>query len=407
MMATARHAFTTGAGQPPPATPNETRVFLTRVLPPEIIESWPRTGAQQVFSVKASDLKRHTSLPEIRALLAINAATKLVSAFGEDLANKVSMKSGRLHANYNIAATKAGRFSASNPNIQQIPKNKAKKLRRCFIAAPGTRLVIADYNAMELRAAAAISNDAAMNRDFANGVDLHRRQAAETLGIPQDEVSRQQRDAAKPIAFGTIYGAGRRGLAVSAWTNYDMVLSEDEAEAARQAFLTRYPDLAAWMDCSYTQSNQQGAIIVGRLGRVIEASWEHRKQADGRYVWHFPDEDETDDLDEEEHTQQRQRLPWRSALKRTLCCNAPVQGACADVAMLALTWIDAALIEDGIAGGPVLFVHDEIVLEVLEANASCAGRMLVDCMTRAFATTFPNAPLNSLVELEIRESWTA
>jgi DNA polymerase I-like protein with 3'-5' exonuclease and polymerase domains/DNA modification methylase len=403
-IATARRVFTTDAGQPPPVTPNETRDFLTKVLPSEVIEAWPRTGRQQALSIKAADLKRHISRPPIRALLAINAATKLTSTFGDDLANKVSAKSGRLHANYNVAATKAGRFSASNPNIQQIPKNKAKALRRCFVAAPGMKLVIADYNAMELRAAAAISQDAAMNADFANGVDLHRHQAAEMLGIPLDEVSKQQRDAAKPICFGTIYGAGRRGLAASAWANYDMVLSEDDAEAARQVFLARYPDLAAWMDRSYTESNRQGALVAGRLGRVIEASWEHQQCANGRYNWRFPEEDDDLDLDEEE-MYQRRPLQRRSVLKRTLCCNAPVQGACADAAMLALTSIEAALTEANIEGGPVLFVHDEIVLEVPEADVERAGAMLVDAMTQAFATTFPNAPLAGLVEVWTGRAW--
>ena len=136
---------------------------------------------------------------------------------------------------------------------------------------------------------------------------------------------------------------------------------------------------------------------------MIEASWEHQQRVDGRYNWRFPDEDDTDDLDEEE----RPPLPWRSVLKRTLCCNAPVQGACADAAMLALTWIDAALSEAGITGGPVLFVHDEIVLEVPEADAERAGALLVEAMTRAFAATFPNAPLTGLVELRIQAAWTA
>jgi DNA polymerase I-like protein with 3'-5' exonuclease and polymerase domains/DNA modification methylase len=404
VMATARDVFMTGAGYPPPATPNETRAFLTKVLPPEIIETWPRTGQQQALSIKAADLKRHTSQPAIRALLAINAAAKLMRTFGEELASKVSAKSSRLHANYNIAATKAGRFSASNPNIQQIPKNKAKALRRCFVAAPGMKLVIADYNAMELRAAAMISNDTAMNEDFANGVDLHRRQAAETLGIAQDQVTKQQRDAAKPIAFGTIYGAGKRGLAASTWANYDMVLSEEDAEGARQAFLARYPDLAAWMDRSYTESNRQGALVAGRLGRVIEASWEHQQRADGRYNWRLPEEDDDLDIDEEE-THRCRPAQWRPVLKRTLCCNAPVQGACADAAMLALTSIDAALTDANIEGGPVLFVHDEIVLEVPEADVERAGAMLVDAMTQAFATTFPNAPLTGLVEVRTGRAW--
>jgi hypothetical protein len=266
------------------------------------------------------------------------------------------------------------------------------------------KLVIADYSAMELRAAAAISDDEAMNADFANGVDLHRRQAAEMLEIQQSEVTLQQRDVAKPICFSTIYGAGPHGIAASAWSNYGLVLSEDEAETARKAFLARYPALAGWMDTSFTQSNRLGFIAIGRLGRVIEAAWEHQQRLDGKYNWRYLDEDE-EDIDEDEAPQPP--LQWQAVLKRTLCCNAPVQGACADAAMLALTFIDAALIKAGIQGGPVLFVHDEIVLEVPEADAERAGALLVDCMMRAFSTTFPNAPLDALVELQITDAWGA
>jgi DNA polymerase I-like protein with 3'-5' exonuclease and polymerase domains len=400
----ARKLFTEGSGQPPPDTPNQVRAFLTRILPADVIEGWPRTGKQQALSVKVADLKRHISAPAIRELLAINAMTKLLSGFGEELAAKVSARTGRLHPSYNVAGTKAGRFSASNPNVQQIPKHKAKGLRGCFNAAPGMKFVIGDYSGMELRAAAAISGDQAMNRDFADGVDLHRRQAAEMLGIPQDEVTDQQRDTAKPICFGTIYGAGPRGLAASAWANYGLVLPETEAEAARQALLGRYPGLAGWMDTNFVQSNRLGCITIGRLGRVIEASWEHQQKSDGRFNWRFPEEDD-EDLDDEEEDARPPPPQWRGVLKRTLCCNAPIQGACADAAMLALTLIDAAMIEAGIQGGPVLFVHDEIVLEVPEADAERAGVLLRDCMTKAFRTTFPDAPLVGLVELKIRDAW--
>jgi DNA polymerase-1 len=255
---------------------------------------------------------------------------------------------------------------------------------------------------MELRAAAEVYDDAAMRADFANGVDLHQRQAAETLNIPQNEVTPQQRNAAKPICFGTIYGAGPRGLAASAWANYGLVLTEDKAALDRQAFLSRYPDLAAGMDSSFVQSNQLGAISIGRFGRVIEASWENPQQTNGQYnYWR----DLTDEEEEDEEEQQQQPLPWRRVLKRTLCCNAPIQGACADVAMLALTWADAALTKAGIAGGPILFVHDEIVLEVPTPDAERAAALLTDCMTRAFAAVFPNAPLNGLVEQKITDAW--
>jgi DNA polymerase-1 len=302
-----------------------------------------------------------------------------------------------------VASTKAGRFSCNDPNIQQIPKHKAAGFRGCFVAAPGKVLVIADYNAMELRAAAEVSNDAAMRADFANGVDLHRRQAAEMLGIGQEEVTEEQRSAAKPICFDTVYGAGRRGLMASAWNSYGLLLTADEAEAARQAFLGRYPDLARWMDRSYAHSNEQGYIRVGRLGRVIEAMWESPKLPDGSYNWHRSDD--SDELIDDGEEWLARSHPWRTALKRTQCCNTPIQGACADAAMRALILVDAKLIEAGIDGGPVIFNHDEIVLEVPEADAERTRTILVESMKRAFAETFPDAPLNGLVETEVSTSW--
>jgi DNA polymerase I-like protein with 3'-5' exonuclease and polymerase domains len=236
-----------------------------KVLPPAVIEAWPRTPKSGELSTEGPELRRHVDIPAVRSLLTINAMVKLHRTFGPELAKKVSAVTGRLRPGFNVASTKAGRFSCSDPNIQQIPKHKAAGFRGCFVAGPGKVLVIADYNAMELRAAAEVSNDAAMRADFANGVDLHRRQAAEMLGIPQEEVTKEQRDAAKPTCFGTIYGAGRRGLMASAWSGYGILLTGDEAEASRHTFLGRYPGLNAWMDHSYTQSNEQGFITIGRL----------------------------------------------------------------------------------------------------------------------------------------------
>jgi hypothetical protein len=97
--------------------------------------------------------------------------------------------------------------------------------------------------------------------------------------------------------------------------------------------------------------------------------------------------------------------PWQNQLKRAFCCNAPIQGACADAAMWALILVDAALSAAGVDGGLVLFVHHEIVLEVPEAEAERACTIVVDAMMRAFAETFPNEPLNGLVETKIATAW--
>src|SRR5262249_39684726 len=164
-----------------------------------------------------------------------------------------------------------------------------------------------------------------------NGVDLHRRQAAEMLGIPQEQVTEKQRGAAKPICFGTIYGAGRRGLMASAWNSYGLLLPADEAETARRALPGREPPLAASAGPSYAESNEQGFTPVGKLGRVIEAAWESPKMPDGSYDWHYGDDsDGSYDLIDDSYEWTAGSLPWRATLKRTQCCNAPIQGACAD-----------------------------------------------------------------------------
>jgi DNA polymerase I-like protein with 3'-5' exonuclease and polymerase domains len=207
-----------------------------------------------------------------------------------------------------------------------------------------------------------------------------------------------------------IYGAGAAGLVATAWGNYGIVMSLNEAEHARRAFLTRYATYADWMIRHHQQCASTGIIRIGLLGRVIEAAWEKRQATNGT-VRGAPDDgllDEDDILYDEDANPFGSQLGWAQAqLKYTLCCNAPIQGACADAGMLALTAIDRALQHAGIPGGPVLFVHDEIVLEVPEQYAEQAMRLLESCMRKAFAVTFPGAPLSKLVSIGIGKTWGA
>jgi DNA polymerase-1 len=407
-LAEARAAFVDAANRQPPATPNEVRAYLQEVLPQTLLETWPRTS-KGLLAIPEHQLRRVAHLPAIRSLLAINAMETLISVFGTELINKISATTGRLHPSYGIAATKAGRFSAHTPNIQQIPKHRAPEFRQCVIAAPGMVLVIGDYAMMELRAAAEVSDDPQMRADFANGVDLHRQQAAAMLGIPYDEVDTTARDHAKPVNFSMLYGAGAAGIVATAWNNYGVDLSLVEAEGARQAFLRRYSAYANWMRVNYAQSTQRGIIVSGRLGRVIEAAWEAKSTRTRRSFLQWDDEDSEangDDLADDSFFYGNGG--WaQDALKYTLCCNAPIQGACADASMLALIKVDAALREARIEGGPVLFIHDEIAIETRQEDAEAARRILTDAMVSAFAETFPDAPLNGVVSVRTGDSWGA
>ena len=214
-LADAREAFLAATGQPVPGTPDAIRAYLERVLPEPLRAQWPRTVKKGELTLREAELRRVAHLPAVQALLRVQATEKLLNSFGDELANKVSAKTGRIHPSFSIAGTKTGRFASSRPNVQQLPKRRAADFRDCIRAADGHSLVVGDFHMMELRAAAAISGDPQMTADFANGIDLHRQQAAAMLGIPYEQVDAEARDKAKPVNFSMIYGAGAAGLVAS------------------------------------------------------------------------------------------------------------------------------------------------------------------------------------------------
>jgi DNA polymerase-1 len=408
---TASSEFLTLTGQAAPETPAEIRILLTRVLPAEVLRDWPRTAKTGLLSTAGKQLlKQAVNVPALVQLCAIKKADKLLSSFGDTLAARVG-RDGRIHAGFNIASTKTGRMSCGDPNLQQLPRNS--EFRNCFAADNGNILVVADYSTMELRAAAEISNDDVLRQDFKNGVNLHRRTAAQMFDIPEDQVTPAQRQAAKPINFGVIYGAGGVGLAASAWAGYGVAMTPAQAQSARDQLLARYRTLARWMHDHAGLCQHRGTIAIGRHGRVIIAEWEGAPALPPITSYDTDDDDDDDDWDSDDENALDGHIPYSrnypthavSPLKYTLCCNAPVQGACADIIMCAITLIDRALTEAGIPGGLVLAVHDELVLEVPADRADEAKRLLQAAMEQAFAEYFPTAPINGLVEARITKAW--
>jgi DNA polymerase-1 len=228
---------------------------------------------------------------------------------------------------------------------------------------------------MELRAAAHISGDSAMTAAFEKGLDLHRITAARMLGKTPEEVTAENRGAAKPVNFGACFGLGAAGLAKSAWDKYSVVISDEEAVLWLRAFTDAYPQFARWRREHAKQCEQRRCIVIGRdaakgIGRFYPLS----------------------------------RLPNGKSVY-TRACNYPVQGACADASMIALAAIDRLLFEENIDGGPVAWLHDEIVMEVPAEAANRSAALLRQAMIDAFAETFPGAPLSGLVEPHIGMSW--
>jgi DNA polymerase I len=363
-------------GLPPtlaPSTPNGKAALLESLLTSEELARWKRTDKSGALSTKRSELLRAGHYPPVLSLVKIIRIDKLLSSFGATLAVLVSPVTARIHAHYRVASAATGRATCSGPNLQQIPRSI--RFRKLFVPAPGNLLVVADYSSMELRAVAHISGESAMTKAFEQGLDLHKITAARMTGKTPEEVTDEERRGAKAVNFGAAYGIGAAALVQSAWESYGLVLDVYEAKRWLGAFAQAFSTFARWRTENYERCATARRIVIGRdaaqgIGRVFPFS----------------------------------RLPQDND-GYTRCCNMPIQGACADASMLALAYADDRLFEGGIEGGPVAWLHDEIVIEIREDQAERAAEILKQSMIDGFAETFPGAPLNGLVEPHIGLSW--
>ena len=361
------------ASTPAPSTPRQKVALLETLLTPDELVRWPKTEKSDELSTRRSDLQRAGHLAPIAAVIAMSTLEKLRTSFGPTLAALVSPADGRIHAHYLIAGTSSGRASCSGPNLQQIPR--AGRYRALFKPEPGSAIVVADYASMELRAAAFISGDRAMTRAFEEGHDLHRITASRMSGKPLEEVTAEERRAAKAVNFGACFGMGVGGLIATAWSSYGLRLTEAEAKRWLVAFERAYPTFAQWRRDHHDLCCERNVIVIGRdAARGIGRRFPFSRLRPGNTGY-------------------------------TRCCNLPIQGACADASMLALAYVDDRLFEAGIDGGPVAWLHDEIVLEVREDQAERAAEILKQAMIEAFVEIFPGAPINGLVEPHIGSSW--
>jgi DNA polymerase-1 len=361
-----------------PKTPRDKERLLEALLPQDELECWERTPRNAALSTKRSDLTRAApKYPPIAALIEVVRLAKLAEDFGPTLAARVSGATGRVHASYLVAGANTGRATCSQPNLQQIPRTSERAdFRALFVPDPGNLLAVADFSSMELRAAAAISGDRAMTEAFRRGEDLHRITAARVSGKRPEEVTEAERQAAKATNFGSLYGIGAVKLALSAWAGYGVKLSMSEARAQLDAFAASYPDFVRWRREHHERCVDRQTIIAGRdAARGIGRLFPQSRLADGRSFY-------------------------------TLSANLPVQGACADAAMLALAYADDRLFKAGVNGGIVAWLHDEIVVEVVVEHVDQAAEILKRSMIDGFAETFPGAPLDGLVEPHDGMNWS-
>jgi DNA polymerase-1 len=269
---------------------------------------------------------------------------------------------GRIHGRFEPTGTATGRFSSKEPNLQNIGRGA---LRACFVAPAGSKLVVADYSQIELRAAAAIAGETKMIEAYRRGEDLHRGTAAAVLGKAPDKVTKEDRQLAKAVNFGLLYGQYPRGLVKYAASTYGVTLSEAEAKAIRSRFFGTYVKLRQWHERSRRTADNGVGEVRTALGRR-------------RLIPHSASE-------------------WE---RFTALVNTPVQGGCADGMKKALVQLAAKLPP---SSRIVSTVHDEIIVEAPDAEAEEVLQLVKTVMVESMATLYPQVPIE--VEAHVCANW--
>ncbi|HET9787682.1 MAG TPA: DNA polymerase [Pyrinomonadaceae bacterium] len=300
--------------------------------------------------------------PVIATLLEYRTVQKALTSYGQNMIDLINQSTGRLHADFRQIGAPTGRFSCTNPNIQQVPH--ATEYRRCFSGHPsGRKLVIADYSQIELRILAEFSGDRSFIDAFNSGADLHRVTAAEVFNVAIDQVSREQRDFAKRLNFGVVYGIGAQRFSIMTG------LSVPEAERVLRKYFSTYRGLDTYLReaANRAVNERQARTASGRLVRF-------------RY-------DEND----------RQQISMTQRNGK----NTPIQGTSADILKRALRLLKDELRDT--SARIVNIIHDEIVVEADADQAREISEKVERAMVAAGEEYLRTVPVK--VETEIAEEW--
>ena len=259
--------------------------------------------------------------------------SKLKSTYTDALPGFVNPTTHRVHTNYALASTTTGRLSSSDPNLQNIPvrTEDGRKIRRAFIAAPGTKLVSADYSQIELRLLAEIAGIEPLQKAFREGLDIHAMTASEMFGVPIKGMPPEIRRRAKAINFGIVYGISAFGLA------NQLGIAREEAGAYIKKYFERFPGIRDYIEESKTYAKQNGYVLT-LFGRKC----------------HYPEI-------------RASNASIRSFNERA-AVNARLQGTAADIIRRAMIRMEDALAKKKLSAQMLLQVHDELVFEVPDAE---------------------------------------
>ena len=295
---------------------------------------------KQGWSTDAETLESLRDYPLVEDILQYRAYQKLNSTYVEGLL-KVIAPDGRIHTRFNQTEARTGRLSSDNPNLQNIPirTELGSKLRAYFIANPGCVLVDADYSQIELRILAHVTGDEHMQEAFRTGADIHRSTAAKIYKMLPEDITPRLRSSAKAINFGIMYGKGAYSL------SKDIGVSVKEAETFLNTYLAAFPKVSGYMDKTIADARACGYVstLFGRRRALPElASNNHNIRSSGE----------------------------------RMARNTPIQGTAADVIKLAMVRVWRRLRAEKMESRLILTVHDELIVEAPEAEASRAAQIL-------------------------------
>lgn len=321
------------------------------------------TGQPSTAEEVLQELALDYPLPQL--ILDYRSLAKLKSTYTDKLPEMIDPNTGRVHTSYHQAVAATGRLSSTDPNLQNIPVRTAegRRIRQAFVAAPGCKILSADYSQIELRIMAHLSGDKGLIHAFAENMDVHRATAAEVFGVAPELVSDDMRRAAKAINFGLIYGMSAFGLAKQ--LHIDRVAAQEYVER----YFKRYPGVREFMERTRETARRQGYVET-LFGRRLHTS------------------------DISAANMNRRQAAERAAI------NAPMQGTAADLIKLAMLAVDRWILESGLDIRMIMQVHDELVFEISESAVETAQERIRRAMSEVATLSVP-----LVVDVGIGRNW--
>jgi len=303
--------------------------------------------------------------PLPKLILEHRALSKLKSTYTDKLPKSINAKTGRVHTTYSQTTAVTGRLSSNEPNLQNIPIRTpaGRRIRECFIASPGSKIVSADYSQIELRIMAHLSGDANLRRAFAEGEDVHRATAAEVFGVPLSAVEPDHRRVAKVINFGLIYGMSSFGVA------QNLGIDRGTAQTYVERYFARFPGAKRYMDETRARAREAGYV----------------ETVFGRRLW-LPE--------------LKSGAPVRRQAAERAAINAPMQGTAADLIKLAMISVQGFLEKEKLKAMLIMQVHDELVLEVPAGELETVKAKVPELMQSVAKLEVP-----LIVEVGVGDNW--